>query len=117
MNNPYGLSSVSSKGFSNTLSNWMFQPLQQNSSGTLPGTTVINVGQNMQINGNNGTIGVGAAAGSSGSNTIIIDGNNDYIVISNPSSTIKQMLIGKLPDGTYGMVVSQTGVDVLSVFN
>lgn len=112
---PYSLPSLSPVQSNNTL-NWQIQPYQMNSSGTIPGTTVMNVGQNMQINGNNGTIGVGAANGSS-ENTIVIDGNNDYILVSDPSSGIAQLVMGKLPDGTFGLVVSKTGVSVLSLFS
>lgn len=36
---------------------------------------------------------------------VISDGSNNRIII------------GKLPDGTYGIVVSKEGVDVLNVFN
>lgn len=112
---PYSLPTIGSVDSNNSLSSWLFQPLQQNSSGTLPGTTVINVGQNMQINGNTGVIGVGGT--NSASNTISIDGPNDRILITNPSTTVPVMIIGALPDGSYGMVVAKNGVSVLSLFN
>lgn len=91
---PFALSSIGSVASNNSLSSWLFQPYQQNSSGTLPGTTVINVGQ-----------------------VISIDGHNDYIIISNPSTGIKQIMLGKLLDGTYGLVISKPGIDVTTVFN
>lgn len=99
---PYSLPSVGNIGGtdSSTLNAdgstlaWLDQPNQQNSSGTLPGTTVINVGNVIQING-----------------------NQDYILVSDPNSGIPQLIMGLLPDGTYGMVVSKPGVDVLSVFS
>jgi hypothetical protein len=112
---PFALPTIGSVESNNSLSGWLFQPLQQNSSGTLPGTTVINVGQNMQINGNTGQIGVGGT--NSTSNTITIDGKNDRILIADPTTGINQIIIGLLPDGTYGMVVSNPGIDVLTLFS
>lgn len=91
---PFALPTIGSVQSNNSLSSWLFQPLQQNSSGTLPGTTVIKVGQ-----------------------VITIDGNKDYILIANPSTGINQIIIGQLPDGTYGMVVSKPGIDVLTLFS
>lgn len=114
---PFALPTIGAVASNNSLSSWLFQPLQQNSSGTLPGTTVINVGQNMQINGHTGVIGVGAPVGTGQSNTIVIDGSNDYILITNPSTGINQLVMGKLPDGSFGLVASITGVNVLSVFS
>lgn len=111
---PYSLPNLTPVTSSNTL-NWQIQPYQFNSSGTLPGTTVMNVGQNMQINGNTGQIGVGGTGSSS--NTIVIDGKKDYILVSDPGTGIAQLVMGELPDGTYGMVVSKTGVSVLSLFS
>jgi hypothetical protein len=41
--------------------------------------------------------------------------NNGDLTISN--NGIVQIIIGLLPDGTYGMVVSQPGVSVYSAFS
>jgi len=30
---------------------------------------------------------------------------------------VNQIIIGKLPDGTYGLVISKPGIDVLSLFS
>lgn len=77
---------------SSTLS-WLTQVNQFNSSGSLPGTTVMNIGQVIQING-----------------------NQDYILISTTSG-IAQLVMGSLPDGSVGMVVAKQGVSVLSLFS
>lgn len=42
--------------------------------------------------------------------------DNPAITITDPKTNVKQIIIGLLPDGTYGIVVSKPGVDVLSVF-
>lgn len=68
---------------------WMVQPYQINSSGTLPGNTVINVGQGVQINGNTGTI-----------------------TLTNPTTSKVSIVLGLLPDGTYNLVIAKTGLDV-----
>lgn len=122
---PYSLLNVSSGN--STLDNststgtlsWLTQPYQLNSSGTLPGTTNINIGNNMSINGATGTISVGpsSSSGSTTANTIVLDGNNDYMTVADPATGVRQIVIGKLPDGTYGMVVSKPGIDVLSLFS
>ena len=91
---PYALPTIGAPQSNNSLSSWLFQPLQQNSSGTLPGTTVMNIGNVIQING-----------------------NKDYILISNPTTSIPSLIMGLLPDGSTGMVVAKSGVSVLSIFN
>jgi hypothetical protein len=50
-------------------------------------------------------------------NVITLSGPNQYILVTNPSTNINQIMMGKLPDGTYGLVVSKVGVDVTSVFS
>lgn len=90
---PFALPSIGAVQSTNSLSGWLFQPLQQNSSGTLPGTTVINIGQVISLNG-----------------------NSDQITIANPTTGIKQIMMGLLPDGTYGLVISKPGIDVTTVF-
>lgn len=52
----------------------------------------------------------------SGNPVTTIDGTNKYTLYTNPNTQINQIIIGELPDGTFGMVVSKTGVDVLTVF-
>jgi hypothetical protein len=91
---PYGLPGLTPVQSNNSLDEFLFQPLQQNSSGTLPGTTVINVGNVIQVNG-----------------------NQDYITVANPNTTIVQLVLGQLPDGSFGMVVSKSGINVLSLFS
>lgn len=41
--------------------------------------------------------------------------NNGQISVSN--NGVEQIIIGLLPDGTYGMVISKPGIDVNSVFS
>jgi hypothetical protein len=72
---------------------WLNQPMQT-TTGQLPATTNLNIG-----------------------NVISISGPNDYILVSDPGSGIAQLVMGKLPDGTFGMVVSKTGVSVLGLFS
>lgn len=91
---PYALPTIGSVESNNSLSSWLFQPLQQNSGGTIPGTTVINVGNVIQING-----------------------NTDYILISTPNTSIPTLIMGLLPDGSTGMVVAKSGISVLSIFS
>ena len=108
---PYSLPSIGAVQSNDSFASWLFQPIQQNSSGTLPGTTVINVGQNMSINGHTGTIAVGAGS------PVLLDGTNQRILITNATTGIPQIIIGLLPDGNYGMVISKPGIDVTTVFN
>ena len=61
---------------------------------TLPATTIISIGQVIQING-----------------------PNAYILYSNPSTGVPEMVEGNLPDGTVGMVSAKSGVSVLSLFD
>ena len=46
--------------------------------------------------------------------TQAITGN---LLVVDPTTQLNRILIGQLPDGTFGIVVSKEGVDVLNVFN
>jgi hypothetical protein len=100
-------------GSSSTLA-FLTQPYQFNSSGELPATTTINVGQNVQISGPQGSIIV--VDPTTQKTVISILGEDGYILYANPNTGINQMVEGTLPDGTTGLVASVAGVDVLSVF-
>lgn len=118
---PYSLLSLGQNTGNNSTSNssastlaFLTQPYQLNSSGTLPGATTINVGNNVQISGASGSITIADSA--TGQTVISILGANGYILYANPSSGVNQMVEGTLPDGTTGMVASVNGYDVLSLF-
>lgn len=57
--------------------------------------------------------------------TLVAALNQNFALIENLNRTTiykdetgtNRIIIGKLPDGTWGMVVSKPGVDVLSVFS
>lgn len=51
------------------------------------------------------------------SGTIITDETDNYILVLNSETLVPQMIIGLLPDGTYGMVISNVGVNVLTLFS
>lgn len=38
------------------------------------------------------------------------------LVIIDPTTKLNRILVGLLPDGTYGEVISKTGIDVYTVF-
>lgn len=118
---PYSLTSVGggsgSIQASDVFASWLVQPYQINSAGSLPGQTTIGVnGYGVQISGPNSSIIV-SSSNTSQNPVISILGQLGYILFTNPTSTINQMVIGTLPDGTTGMVSSVSGVDVLSIFN
>lgn len=43
--------------------------------------------------------------------------NLNRVQIFKDETGTRRIILGKLPDGTYGLVISKTGIDVLSVFN
>lgn len=53
----------------------------------------------------------------SNSPVISISGTTNNILITDSDTAINQIVIGSLPDGTYGMVVSKSGIDVLTLFS
>lgn len=50
------------------------------------------------------------------SSIITISGTDGTQIFSDPKTKIKQIIIGTLPDGSHGMVISKPGVDVTTVF-
>lgn len=40
-----------------------------------------------------------------------------YILVTDPATNVSQVIIGTLPDGTYGIVISKPGIDVITVFS
>lgn len=46
-----------------------------------------------------------------------INGTNGYQLFTDPTTQINQIIIGKLPDNSFGMVISKPGTDVLNVFS
>lgn len=94
---------------------WMVQP-NQITSGTLSGTTDIGVnGQGVVISGSQSSIVINDP---NTTNAVIsLLGAKGYILIADPSTGVNVIIIGALPDGTYGMVVAQPGVDVLTLFS
>lgn len=115
---PYSLTSVSNGvNSSDTFASWLIQPYQLNSSGSLPGTTTMGInGYGVQISGPNSSIIVSSSNNIS-QPVISILGQLGYILFTNPSTNVNQMVIGTLPDGTTGMVSSVSGVNVLSIFS
>lgn len=64
------------------------------------------------LSGTDQTISVG----SSGNPVISISGADETFIVTDATTKLNQIIIGKLPDGTFGMVVSKPGVDVLTIF-
>jgi hypothetical protein len=118
---PYSLSSLGSQQgsiqASDTFASWLVQPYQINSGGSLPGTTAIGVnGYGVVISGPDSSIII-SSSNSSQDAVISLLGQLGYILFTNPTSKLNQIIIGQLPDGTFGMVISKPGIDVLNVFS
>lgn len=47
----------------------------------------------------------------------VIQQNENNTQIINDNSGVHRIIIGELPDGTFGIVVSKSGVNVLSLFS
>ena len=66
------------------------------------------------IRGNQNITGIFTVLNTANSKPIVtIDGTNDYILIADPTTGLNRIIIGLLPDGTYGMAISKTGKDVI----
>lgn len=72
-------------------------------------------GQGVQISGPTSSITL--ADPSTQKTSISLLGTKGYILFTDPVSGLNQIIIGKLPDGTFGLVISKPGIDVLTVFN
>lgn len=109
---------VEQDGTSYTLANSSLDPVANNPIGTSDTARVygrtISAGN---IRGNQNITGTLTIQDTTSGNPVItLDGTNLYSLYADPSTKINQIIIGKLPDGTFGMVVSKTGTDVLTVF-
>jgi hypothetical protein len=114
---PYSLPTLQQPQSSDVFASWLIQPYQLNSAGNLPGNTTIGVnGFGVQISGPNSSIIISASNNVS-QPVISMLGKLGYILFTNPTSQVNQMVIGTLPDGTTGMVSSVTGVNVLTLFS
>lgn len=84
----------------------------QNITGTLTIVSDQTNNPTISLSGSDQSILVGSPA----TPVISISGNDERILVADTTANINRIIIGKLPDGTFGMVISKTGVDVLSVF-
>lgn len=55
--------------------------------------------------------------GDSSSPTISISGLTETILVTDPASGLRRIIIGMLPDGTTGLVISKPGIDVYTAFS
>lgn len=113
---PYSFPNVGNVRSSDVFASWLIQPYQLNSAGNLPGNTTISVnGQGVQISGPNSSI---ILADPTTQNAVMsLLGKKGYMLFADPVTKLNNIIIGKLPDGTSGMVVSKPGIDVLTVFS
>ena len=88
------------------------QPTQM-ITGTLTGTQSVGTYGNVLIDGSNNQIVLSDPVTGNPNITITSKG---YQTFTNPSTKIDQIIIGLLPDNTYGMVISKPGVSVESLF-
>ncbi len=49
--------------------------------------------------------------------SISLSGESEVMVISDPKTKIARIIIGQLPDGTFGMAISKPGIDVYTAFS
>jgi hypothetical protein len=117
---PYSLLSigprVSMPQAQDPFAGWTIQPYQLNTAGNLPGNTTISVnGNGVQISGPTSSIILSDTTTLHAVMSLL--GNKGYMLFADPTTGINNIIIGKLPDGTTGMVVSKPGVDVLTVFS
>jgi hypothetical protein len=61
-------------------------------------------------------VGTGVARGQQQMGTTSVITNNSAGRIEVNISNVPQIFLGALPDGTYGLVVSKTGIDVNTLF-
>lgn len=54
---------------------------------------------------------------STNTTTITLSGTDESITITDPTTKLDRVLIGQLPDGTYGIAVSIPGQDVTKAFS
>jgi hypothetical protein len=113
---PYSLPALGGTASSDTFASWLIQPYQINSAGNIPGQTTMTVnGQGVQISGPTSSIILSDLTTQNPVMSLL--GNDGYMLFANPTNKLNQIIIGKLPDGTYGMVISKPGIDVLTVFS
>jgi hypothetical protein len=113
---PYSLQSLNTPTSKDVFASWLIQPYQLNSAGNLPGNTTINVnGQGVQISGPTSSIILSNTTLQK--NVISLLGNLGYELFTDPNTGLNRIIMGQLPDGTFGMVVSKPGIDVLTVFS
>lgn len=48
---------------------------------------------------------------------IVLEGGAQTIIVKDPILGITRIIIGKMPDDTYGVVISKPGIDVYSAFS
>ena len=134
---PYSLTSVGPQAGSitaqDTFSPFMIQPYQINTGGTLPGTTNINLGQNVQISGTEGNIVFLNGGNKSIQIGLLTDGKEGLQFLDDTGFVVAEftgstwywydkssgkniMQIGLLPDGTYGWAVAAPGYNVADGF-
>lgn len=113
---PYSLPTLSRPQSQDPLASWLIQPYQLNSAGNLPGNTSISVnGPGVRIDGPTSSIILSDTTTLNAVMSLL--GNKGYMLFADPVAKINQIIIGKLPDGTFGMVISKPGIDVLTVFS
>lgn len=86
---------------------------RQISTGSTRGTQTVGYGS-VKIDGTSNSI---ILSDPLTNNTTLTISATGYQLFTNPKTNVNQIIIGLLPDSTFGMVVSKPGVDVLSVFN
>lgn len=86
---------------------------RQIATGSTRGTQTVGYGS-VKIDGTSNSIILSSPV--TGNSNVTISANG-YQLFTNPSTQINQIIIGVLPDNTYGLVISKPGVDVLTVFS
>ena len=73
-------------------------------------------GQGVTISGSTSSIIINDMTTLTAVISILGANGKGYILFTNPTSGLNQIIIGNLPDGTFGMVISKPTIDVLTVF-